>query len=415
MSELNMVPPLLDNLVVDKEISKQAEQTCYAMRNLTTGEHFVLNHQSIPASDSHVRALILSGAYANDTAVHEYYTRVVEDMRRELEIGKALASSGCFVGALDYQIEPKSEGVGYDVYILYPTHVPLNELLNRNPITHLKAINMGIDLCDALIACREAGYLFQNLRPENIYLLSSGRFLLGDLGLVPISELDYSTTPEAYIGPYSAPELSDIAASPNLTVDLYALGMVLYRIYNGNHGPFEDENTPESMAERLRLTGKPLPTPMYADYELTEIILKACSFRIENRFMDPSHLKQTLMLYMQRNEISDELIAPPIVADPEPVVADDEPEEDPIRMVDISTLDDAFRQSFAPDTTGGGTPEDSEPEEVLPVRIEKPAAPVAEKIPVEEAPVEEPPVEEVPMEEAPAEEPAAEPAENEEQ
>ena len=36
MSELNMVSPLLDNLVVDKEISRQADQTCYAMHNKET-------------------------------------------------------------------------------------------------------------------------------------------------------------------------------------------------------------------------------------------------------------------------------------------------------------------------------------------------------------------------------------------
>ncbi len=390
MSELKMVSPLLDNLIVEKEISRQAEQTCYTMQNPVNGERHVLKYQSIPASDGHVRALILSGAYADDAAVHEYYTRVVEDMRRELDIGKKLAASGCFVGALDYQIEPKSEGVGYDVYILYPLHVPLNELLNRSPITHLKAINMGIDLCDALIACREAGYLFQNLKPENIYLLSSGRFLLGDLGLVPISELDYSSTPETYIGPYSAPELSDIAASPNMTVDMYALGMVLYRIYNGNHGPFVDENTTEAMAERLRSTGKALPTPLYADYELTEIILKACSFRTEDRFADPSQLKLALMLYMQRNEVPDDFITPPIVTDPEPVVIEEEPdEEEPIRMVDVDTLDAAFRQNFAPDTTNSGTAEDSEPDEPVYVSARIPVIPTEEEVPAEESPVEE--------------------------
>lgn len=393
MPELKMVSPLLDHLIIEKEISRQADQICYSLRDPVSGERHVLKHQSIPASDSHVRALILSGAYRDDAAVHEYYTRVVEDMRRELDIGKKLAASGCFVGALDYQIEPKSEGVGYDVYILYPLHVPLNELMSRSPITHLKAINMGIDLCDALIACREAGYLFQNLKPENIYLLSSGRFLLGDLGLVPLSELEYSSTPETYIGPYSAPELSDIAACPNTTVDMYALGMVLYRIYNGNHGPFEDENTPEQMAERLRMTGKPLPTPLYADYELTEIISKACAFRVEDRFAEPAHLKLALMLYMQRNAVSDEFITPPIVVELAPIGAEEaqEPEEEPVRMVDANTLDEAFRQNFAPDTTVSGTPEDSEPEEELIfVPIQLPVQAIREAVAQEETPADEP-------------------------
>ena len=62
MCELKMVSPLLDNLIIEKEITKRAEQSCYSMRNQTTGERYVLKYQSIPAADSHVRALILSGA-----------------------------------------------------------------------------------------------------------------------------------------------------------------------------------------------------------------------------------------------------------------------------------------------------------------------------------------------------------------
>ena len=72
--------------------------------------------------------------------------------------------------------------------------------------------------------------------------------------------------------------------------------MLLYRVYNGNHGPFEDENTGEAMADKLRLTGKPLPTPIYADYELAGIILKACAFKQSERYQTPEELKQALVL-----------------------------------------------------------------------------------------------------------------------
>ena len=32
--------------------------------------------------------------------------------------------------------------------------------------------------------------------------------------------------------------------------------MILYRIYNGNHGPFEDEKTSARAADKLRVTGE---------------------------------------------------------------------------------------------------------------------------------------------------------------
>lgn len=364
MPDFNKITPLLDGLIVEKELTVHSGRACYLMTHTENKEQYVLKHMSVPATDSQIRALILSGAYADEAAVHQYYGRVVEDMKQELRLGQKLAESGCYAGALGFQVEPKQEGVGYDVYILHPLHVALNELLSHSAMTHLRAINLGIDLCDALIACRESGYLFQNLKPENIFLMPNGRFLLGDLGLVALQDLKYASIPEEYIGAYSAPELSDIMASPNLTNDLYSLGMVLYRVYNGNHGPFEDENTPEVMADKLRLTGKPLPTPIYADYELASIILKACSFKIEDRFLTPELFKQALTQYMQRNEISDELIVPPIVTAPEPVdLSIDEPEEEPVRMVDPDSLDETFRQSFAPDLTGAGTADDIEPEE----------------------------------------------------
>lgn len=411
MSALKMISPLLDRMAVEKETAAHGSRSCYILRS-TSGERFILKRLSVPASDSQVRALILSGAYPDEAAVHEYYGSVVAAIRSELDTGKALSSSGCFAGAVSYQIEPKESGVGYDVYILYPLNIPLNEFLAKNAMTHLRAVNLGIDLCDAISACREAGFLFGNLKPENVFFMQSGKFLLGDLGLVSLQDLEYSCLPEEYIGPFSAPELSDITTAPNTTIDLYSLGMLLYRIYNGNHGPFEDENTGEAMADKLRLTGKPLPTPIYADYELAGIILKACAFQQSERYQTPEELKQALVLYMQRNEVSDTPIAPPIVALSEPVDVseEDEPQEEtPMRMTDAESLDEDFRRSFTPDLTGAGTEADIDPTIVIPPVAPAPKKPVQEKPQEEPAPAAqeaETPAQDAP-EAAPAETPAA--------
>ena len=62
MSELKMVSPLLDHMAGEKELSGHNGRTCYTLRS-TTGERYILKRISVPASDSQVRALILSGAY----------------------------------------------------------------------------------------------------------------------------------------------------------------------------------------------------------------------------------------------------------------------------------------------------------------------------------------------------------------
>lgn len=420
MPELKMISPLLDHLAVEREAGEHNGRSCFILRN-PASERFVLKRLSVPATDSQVRALILSGAYPSEEAVHGYYTRVVADIRQELDKGQELAASGSYAGALRYQIEPKDTGVGYDVYILYPLYISLSDYLAQSSITNLRAVNLGIDICDALSVCREAGYLFANIKPENIYLMPTGKFLLGDLGLAAIEDLRYTCIPEEYIGPFSAPELSDFTLSPNPTIDLYSLGMVLYRIYNGNHGPFVDENTSEAMADKLRLSGKPLPTPLYADYEMAGILLKACAFKKENRYQTPEEFKQALTLYMQRNEVSDTLIVPPIVASDEPLVDTDAAEEEtaePMRMTEAEELDEDFRRSFSPDLTGAGTEDDIDPN--APALTAKPAkkapAPAPEETPAapETAPAAEaPPQPEdapapAPSEEAPeAQQPAA--------
>ena len=416
MSDLKMISPLLDGLQVEKETAEHNGRKSYILCRDSSEDRYVLKVISIPAADSQVRALILSGAYANEAAVHEYYGKVVDDIKAELNAGKKLADSGNFAGALDFQVETKDSGVGYDVYILRPFHIPLDELLSHGEITNLRAINLGIDLCDSVSACRDGGYIFGNIKPENVFLTKSGRFMLGDLGLIPLEDLEYACLPEEYIGSYSAPELSDITASPNTTMDLYSLGMVLYKIYNGNHDPFEDENTGEGMADKLRMTGKPLPTPIYADYELAGIILKACSFNPADRYQSPEELKQAICMYMQRNEVSDTLIVPPIVVEETPISADvaEEPvEEEPIRMTDAEKLDEDFRQSFAPDLSGAGTEKDIDKTIAIPVitPTKAPAEPIPE--PVEPQPEPEPTEPEAePAEQAqePVEPPAEEPA-----
>ena len=372
MSDLRMVSPLLDNFTLEKTVMSQGGKSWYSVRHKDSGECYVLKHMSIPASDAQVRALILSGICKDDKDALAYYTALVYDMKRELELGQKLTETGCFAGALDFQIEPKEHSIGYEVYILQELQLPLNELIDRNGMTHLRAINLAIDLCDAIIACREAGYLFLNIKPENIFLIPSGKFLLGDMGLVALEDLDYASIPDEYISAFSAPELSALTANPNLTVDMYALGMVLYRIYNGNHNPFEDENTNEAMANTLRLSGKPLPTPIYADYELSGIITKACATRIENRFFSPEEMKEALILYLQRNQIPDSLIVPPlVVSDPVTITGEEEEmdSEEPLRMTEAEELDDTFRANFAPNTS------------ILPEAEE---APVVEEAPAEE-------------------------------
>ncbi len=365
MPELKLISPLLDGMEVVSCLADGSGVSVYLLRSSRNGQTYVLKHISIPESQTQVDALLFTGAAADEEAAQHYYEQLVEDYKDELADLDMLRSSANFATYLDYQVCPKEEGIGFEIYLLSEHWQTLVEYLHENAMTHLKALNLGLDLCTALCDLRTHGLIHRDIKPENIYLNGLNGFMLGDLGVARIDNLKYCSMPERMITEYTAPELMDILNPINTTIDIYSIGMVLYRILNGNHGPFEDEKTSPKAANKRRISGEPLPAPLYCDYELTEILLKACAFRPEDRFQTPEELMQELVLYMKRNSVTDSLIVPPIITDSDIVLTREELEEEvePVRFADVEEMDEEFVQSFSPDTQSHGSAEDLLPEE----------------------------------------------------
>ena len=343
------VSPLLDAMEVGECFASHDGASCYRILHPESGREFVLKHISVPAGEEKVEALLLSGAYASEAEADAYYRKEAEGLVKEAEARKKLLDCPYILPFLGVQME-KKEGVGYDVYAVLPKRNSLETYLNENAVSHLRGITMGIDLCAALGALREEGFVHANLKPGNVFFSDTGRFLLGDFGLISTEDMQYAVLPEQYRSSYTAPELSDFLGGLNQTVDIYSLGMILYRIYNGNHAPFEDEKTSAKAADARRVAGEALPAPLYADYELTEIILKACAHDPADRYQTPEEMRVELEQYMRRNAVSDHLIVPPLVTDNTPLSAEDAAKQpEPVRFADPDKLDEGFKKTFAPD------------------------------------------------------------------
>ena len=342
------VSPLLDAMEVGECFARHDGASCYLLLHPESGREFVLKQISVPASAEQVSALLLTGAYASEEEAEAYYRKEAEALVREAEARKKLLDCPYILPFLGVQMEKND--VGYAVYDVLPKRNSLEAYLRENAVSHLRGINMGIDLCVALSALREEGFVHGNLKPGNVFFSYTGRFLLGDFGLIPTQDIQYAILPEQYRSSYSAPELGGILGGLNPTVDIYSLGMILYRIYNGNHAPFEDEQTGVKAAEARRLAGEELPAPLYADYELAAIIKKACAPDPADRYQTPEEMRTELETYMRRNAVSDHLIVPPLVHDDEPLTAEEveEPTE-PVRFADPEAMDPAFKKAFSPD------------------------------------------------------------------
>ena len=367
MSEIPHISPLLDGMKLLEQFSDRGRSECCYLEKEETGEQFVLKHISIPESEVKTQALILTGAVADEAAANTYYETLSEELRSELERLQSFREHGGVAAWTDFQVEAK-EGVGFDVYMLMPRRTSLRAQLQDKAMTHLQALNLGIDLCDALDALHESGCTYQNLKPENIFIDPNGHFTIGDLGLMPLEDLQFSAVPEPYLNVFSAPELSRLIPEPDKTSDIYALGMLLYYIFNGNHLPFEDEKTPPEAAAAKRQEVGTLPAPMYADYELAEIISRACSQDPAERYDSPAALRQALALYMQRNEVSDQLLVPPLTVE-EPKEEPQAPENEPDPPEEIPA-----------------EPAETPPEEPPEISEAEPTEPEAGSEPDEEAP-----------------------------
>ena len=172
--------------------------------------------------------------------------------------------------------------------------------MRKHPVTHLEAVNLGLDLCASLAIARRAGFLYVDLKPANVFLTREKQYRIGDMGFVPLDSLAYTSLPGKYRSPYSPPENQDDMKTLNETADTYAVGMILYQIYNEGtlpSAPLEPKD--------------PFPHPANADYEISSIIMKAVDPDPAKRWTDPMEMGQALIAYMQRNTVNNVPIAPP--------------------------------------------------------------------------------------------------------
>lgn len=335
MSHPKLISPLLDGYSIGNAISDHDGVCCCPAVKENPENKFIVKVISIPAAQTQLDALLLTGAYKDPASAMDYFKELADGVIAEAEALKKLSKLEGFLPYDSWQIVPMEKNqLGYHVYLLGSFKHSLDRYMRRNPMTHLAAINLGLDLCAALAIARRAGWMYVDVKPSNIFISDDREYRIGDLGFVKMDSLKFSSLPRKYCSRYSAPEVRDAMAILNDTIDTYAVGMLLYQIYNNDQLP--DENHPEE---------EPLIPPANADYELAEIILKACAPLPKDRWSDPMEMGQALVAYMQRNTVNDTPIVSPLAeaavldVSTEAPKSDDRPSEEAASMADLTVSD----------------------------------------------------------------------------
>lgn len=252
---------------------------------------------SIPADSSEVETLRADGLDMNGTKT--FFKNIVDDFVSEIQLMESLKGIQNIVSVEDYKVVEKSDSVGYDIYIRMELLTPFNAYLAGKTMTEGEAIKLGVDICTALEICSQRNIIHRDIKPENIFVNNFGHFKLGDFGIARKLEnmtggLSQKGTPN-----YMAPEVINTGKYDE-RVDIYSLGVVLYRLLNDNRLPFlNDEKQLLSPLERKaaverRIGGEALPAPCNASPAMANLVLRACAFNPCDRFFNATEMKRAL-------------------------------------------------------------------------------------------------------------------------
>lgn len=294
--DLSMVWP---EWQIEKQIGKGSFGVVYqAIRqdtNLTS--YAAIKVITIPQDSSEVE--MIRGEGLDENATRTYFQNVVNDFVNEIQLMESFKGIQNIVSVEDYKVIPKEDEIGWDIYIRMELLKPFNSYIQENTLTEQDVIKLGYDICSALEICGQKNIIHRDIKPENIFVNEFGFFKLGDFGIA--RKMEHMTAGFSQKGTqnYMAPEVF-AGSNYDARVDIYSLGIVLYRLMNANRMPFVvseqqvlDPNARRMALER-RLNGEKLPAPYNASPELANLILRACAYNPDQRFANPTEMKKAL-------------------------------------------------------------------------------------------------------------------------
>lgn len=299
--------------VVKREIGEGSFGKVFEIQREDFGEIYraALKVISVPQSDAELQSVCDEGI--NLSQAEGYFYSIVESVVREFAIMAKLKGTGHVVNYEDHAVIRHQDRLGWDILIRMELLTPLLTYAGSHPFARRDVIQLGIDLCKALELCQKYNVIHRDIKPENIFVSENGDFKLGDFGIARTIERSGFELSKKGTYNYMAPEVYR-GSDYGFSVDLYSLGLVLYRLLNKNKLPFlplTGEITFHSREQALerRMSGETVGVPYYAEGRLGEIVGKACAFDPRDRYSSPAQMRQELeaILYDQRDA---ELIYP---------------------------------------------------------------------------------------------------------
>lgn len=252
---------------------------------------------NIPGSQSELNSV--RSETGDEQSTRKYFQNLVEECIQEISTMEYFRGNSYIVSVEDFKVMEYLDAIGWEISIRMEYLTSFIDYCAEKQLTEKEVVRLGMDLSRALEYCRKLKIIHRDIKPENIFVSRFGDFKLGDFGIARELERTMSGFSKKGTYSYMAPEMYK-GEKYDSRVDIYSLGIVLYKLMNHNRLPFmslekqfityrDKEN-----ALNKRIAGEQMSAPADAGALFAQIILKACAYDPAERYQTPEEFYRAL-------------------------------------------------------------------------------------------------------------------------
>lgn len=285
MAQTNLVGKTILGYTVSEKIDSGTFGTVYKVVKTNAAGQYVraLKHITIPTEKQYYSVLNSMGG--DVSKADSYFSQMLNNIVSEIKILNDLSEKGVqhIVRYYENDILVTDAPKRYDIFILMEYLTPLDDYIRNTDFRVRDVVNFGLDVLYGLRSCHENGVIHRDIKDENIFVSDKGEYKIGDFGVSKV--MKGSARAESLKGTpnFLAPEVYLGKEGYTKSVDLYSLGIVLYRLLNYSRNPFLPHfpeqyfTQDEDAAFEERMSGKTPDPPMLGGDAIGQVIVKAIS------------------------------------------------------------------------------------------------------------------------------------------
>ena len=257
---------------------------------------------------------------ARDTSLHRDVALkvlpqaiVVDPLRRQRFVREARAAS-----ALEHPHIAVIHEIGEDQGVTFIAMElvrgePLDALIARGPLTPARALDLAIEIAEALTRAHDIGIVHRDLKPANVMLTEQRHAKIIDFGLAKLAEpigaesavttMSLRETESGLVlgtASYMSPEQAR-GGSVDQRSDVFSFGVVLYEMLDGRR-PFRAKTGIETLHAIIYDSTPPLTVTSTVAGDLSRIVNKCLAKEPENRYQGMRDLVVDLCAARRRLE-----------------------------------------------------------------------------------------------------------------